>query len=788
LEETALNSFFTYEDEEGRLHNVWLLDAVSSFNQINASLRMGEPYGFSVWRLGAEDPSVWKILENLNEEKEEVVASLKKFDYGYALNYSGQGGILQVIGAPSQGLRQIEYDSQSETIVKAKMVEYPSSFDIHRWGGTEEKKVVLTFDDGPNRAYTPQVLKILEKYDIQATFFVVGVNANVNQDLVRRIMKEGHTIGNHTYTHPNITNISDSQFTLELDMTQRILEALTGRSSLLFRPPYLEDVEPNTPEQVAPLVKTNEDGYYTVGMQIDSRDWKRGGVDQIVSNVLSGVERGDGNVILMHDGGGNREQTVLALPRIIEGLEARGYEIVDLPELVGKTRDDFMPQIALQDQVFAKANLVSIFSISGFSNFMRAMFFFGIALGIARFFFIVTLSLTQWLRSRKRKKKVRSRKSFSEEVTVLVPAYNEEKVIEKTIRSILRSDYPNFEVVVVDDGSSDRTVEIVREKFAGDERVRIFPMGVNGGKSAALNFALGNIENEIVVTLDADTIFAKNTISKLVQRLVDGNVAAVAGNAKVGNRVNILTRWQALEYITSQNLDKRAFEVLNCITVVPGAVGVWRKSAIFEAGGFSHATLAEDTDLTFGILRQGHRVSYAEDAIAYTEAPQSVVNFVKQRFRWMFGTLQAVWKHKDMLFRKKYGTVGFFSIPNVIVFQIFFPLVSFLMDVMIFAALGWAIWQNHFYPSDLATLWSLSNLFHFYLFFLAIDFVTAIIPFFFEPEEDWGLLIWLPFQRFFYRQLMYFVAIRTILTAIGGTLVGWGKFERTDTVDGLQKA
>ena len=204
----------------------------------------------------------------------------------------------------------------------------------------------------------------------------------------------------------------------------------------------------------------------------------------------------------------------------------------------------------------------------------------------------------------------------------------------------------------------------------------------NRGKPAALNHGLAAATGEIVVTIDADTSVNRDAVTKLVRHFADPRVAAVAGNVKVMNRNNWLTRWQALEYITSQNLEKRAFDLLNCIPVVPGAVGAWRTDLSRSHGGFSRDTVAEDTDLTMTLRRQGWKILYDEDAIGYTEAPETVEALIKQRFRWTFGTIQAVWKHLDTLGRKKYGSLGWIAMPNIFLFQILLPLVSPVIDLL----------------------------------------------------------------------------------------------------------
>src|SRR6185295_4982753 len=300
---------------------------------------------------------------------------------------------------------------------------------------------------------------------------------------------------------------------------------------------------------------------------------------------------------------------------------------------------------------------------------------------------------------------------------------------------------PNFEIVVVDDGSSDNTFERVRESFADEPRVRLFTQP-NSGKPGALNHGVASTSAEIVIALDADTIFARDTISKLVRHFADPKVGAVAGNAKVGNRINLLTRWQALEYITSQNLDRRAFNLLNCVTVVPGAVGAWRRELVERAGGFTDVTLAEDADLTMAIRKLGYSIAYEDEAAGLTEAPDTIRGFIRQRYRWMYGTLQAAWKHSDALFRPRYGSLGFVALPNIFIFQVLFPLISPVMDLLMVAALAAAGFDRWQHPAE-ASADNLRNVLFYYALFVAVDFLASALAFAFEPLERRSLLLWL---------------------------------------------
>lgn len=781
LDSKSLNPTFDYYDDKDQLHHVWFLDATTIFNEMLVGQKLGGPKGYALWRLGSEDPGTWQVFAAKNSLDEKSAQNLEVMNYGYDVTYEGEGEIFRVTSTPQTGKRNITWDSASGFITNENIEVYPSSYVITRWGANLDKKIALTFDDGPDPNYTPQILDILKKYNVPATFFVIGTNANSHPNLLKRIVNEGSELGNHTYFHPNISLISNQQFQIEIAATERLFEGLLGRKSLLFRPPYAEDVEPENPQQVAPLVETTGLGYYTIGMHIDPQDWNKPGADVIVKNVLDGAKNKTGSIVLLHDSGGNRTQTIEALPKIIEGLQAEGYQFVTTSGLMGLSTDDVMPKISPREQFLAKVNGSAFRALSYLNSFIYSMFIVGIVLGSARFLFIVTLAVAQWIYSRKgsfRKLCL----DYNPHVDVIIPAYNEENLITKTVNAILHSTYQNFHIYVIDDGSKDNTLEVLNNEFAKNPRVTILTKP-NGGKSSALNYGIEKSVSDIIITLDADTLFHHDTIEKLVRRFVDQRVSAVAGNAKVGNRINILTRWQALEYITSQNLDRRAFELMNCISVVPGAIGAWRRSALLEAGGFSTDTLAEDADLTYAILKNGHQIAYDDEAIAFTEAPDSVKNFIKQRFRWMYGTLQTTWKHRDVFGRPRYGGLGLFAIPNVLIFQIFFPLISPLMDLMLIVSLWWAFWQKFNNQIDFSSGGTITQIIYFYIFFTVIDLLTALVPFALEHKEQLNLILWLPLQRFFYRQLMYYVAIKSVATAIKGRIVGWGKFERKATVE-----
>jgi cellulose synthase/poly-beta-1,6-N-acetylglucosamine synthase-like glycosyltransferase len=283
---------------------------------------------------------------------------------------------------------------------------------------------------------------------------------------------------------------------------------------------------------------------------------------------------------------------------------------------------------------------------------------------------------------------------------------------------------------------------------------------------------------EIVIALDADTQFEPGTIARLACWFADPRIGAVAGDARVGNRVNLVTRWQAIEYITAQNLERRALAGFDAMTVVPGAVGAWRRAALDAVGGYPEDTLAEDQDLTIAIQRAGWRVTYDPQAVAWTEAPESFRALAKQRFRWAFGTLQCLWKHRAILRTRKPSGLALIGMPQAWLFQIVFAAISPLIDLALIISMvatllrvsqhGWA--QTSGDVGSMALYW---------LAFTTVDIVCGWIGYRLDRRGTRFPALLLVAQRLVYRQIMYGVVLRAIAAAIGGWTVGWGKLERS---------
>jgi len=778
-----LNPHFSYMDGDVR-HEVWYLDAVTALNQMRAARRLGITT-FALWRLGSEDRSLWQIWDQPMDEN--AIEKLRIMPPGQDVDLEGNGEVLQIEARPADGLRELELDHDTGYVNDQRIEELPMPYRLGQYGGSDKTKIALTFDDGPDPKWTPKILDELKNENAKATFFVIGSQAQNNTGLLRRIYAEGHEIGNHTFLHPDISNVSKTYMKVELNLTERLFAGVLGIKTALFRPPYSVDQEPDTADQVRPLEITQQLGYLTIGDKIDPNDWRDNPhltAEQITEAVVA--QLGNGNVILLHDGGGDRSQTVRAIPMIVRTLRARGYKIVPVSELLGKSRDEVMPAVKGADRFWAKVDWVG-FLLAGLVNaFIVGVFFIGDILMTGRLIGVGTLAILDrfWRRMRGKAEEL---PTFAPNVAVLVPAFNEEKVIERTVQAVLNSDYPNLHVIVIDDGSTDRTYEVAKETFArqiAEGRVTVLTQP-NGGKARALNFGLEHVTEEIFVGIDADTIIAHDAISYLVPNFTDPRLGALAGNAKVGNRINLWTRWQALEYITSQNFERRALNIFSAVSVVPGAIGAWRTEAVRAQGGYHADTVAEDADLTMALLQAGYKVEYEDRAIAYTEAPHNPSGLMRQRFRWSFGILQAVYKHRKATVRE--GALGWIAIPNIVIFQMLLPLVSPFIDIMFaFSALKYWIYDKHFHP-DTADPASFQKLVLYFALFMLIDFIASTIAFSLErrrpgSKRDWWLLghVWL--QRFAYRQLFSVVLVKTLKRAIEGESFAWDKLERKATV------
>ncbi|MFH1822607.1 MAG: glycosyltransferase [Patescibacteria group bacterium] len=629
----------------------------------------------------------------------------------------------------------------------------------------DNKKLALTFDDGPSPVNTLKIIKILKEHDVPATFFFIGENIFKNPQIVQSAYDAGIELGNHSFTHSWQVHKSQQRLTWELNATDKLIKNITGRSAILYRPPYLLDVGsdpiflPYYPE-ITELWALNN-GFITVGADIDPGDWKAKSPDEIKNNLKNTID--NGHIILLHDGGPEMDATVKALPDIITEYKAKGYEFVTLASLLGLTQEEVMP-IPLHTK--SLKNKLDNFYLS-FIFFIAPKFFtimwVLVAVIVFKLSILLGLLISIWIKNKPKSDKKNEAKTNLPNVSVIIPAYNEEKGIGAAIKSVLNNTHQPKEIIVIDDGSTDQTCEIVKnlQRLHGS-LIKLIQVE-NGGKSVALNIALGYATNEIVICMDGDTIFGSQTIANLIKHFNDDEVGAVAGKVRIVRPRNLLAAFQGLEYITGQNIEKKTFNLINAVGIIPGPVGAWRKSLVLNCGGYSNHTLVEDQDLTLAILKTGKKIIYEPKAIGYTEAPATINDFIKQRFRWIFGTIQCFWKYRSSLFSKKQKNLGWIILPNIFLYNICLPLFSPLIDIIALVSIFTGSWLKIIIAYNLFTFF---------------DVLYAGIASW-QEKQDRHLLLIIPFQRLFYRQLIFFVVLRGIIKAIEGTSVFWNKIERS---------
>ena len=633
-------------------------------------------------------------------------------------------------------------------------------YEIERFASLNNKEIILTFDDGPQPVYTEKILDILKKENVKAIFFVVGENVLKYPDIVRRIIKEGHQIGVHTFTHTKEDeglNQNKLQTMLEIDAAQKIIEAETGYKTRLFRIPYWGVENTISLNSLILSVNALSRGYTIVSSTIDSNDWRYSDPDLVIKSAFNPLE---GQVILMHDGGGDRTSTIKALPYIISLYKDNFYNfrLID-GELAGNLQELLKP-ISLKEKIISKAAKVSLLIFAYINKFLRIFFIFGIGIFAVNGVIYLSLILSKTFK----RNKLSKLKPF---VSVIIPAYNEEYSIAKTVNSVINSKYPRFEAIVIDNNSKDATGRIIlnMRRRLKIKNLRLFKEKIQG-KYAALNKGIKVAKGRIVLIIDADTQVLPNTIQKMVAAFSDKKIGAVGGNIKVGNIKNLISAFQAIEYIVGLNLDRRAYSNLGAIPVVPGALGAWRKTAATKAGGFLNDTLTEDAEMTVRIQKLGYKTVFAPDAVAYTEAPDNIRNFVRQRFRWTFGTLQVLYKHRESYFKKDKGMLFLLILPFLIFLQLPFMLLAPFVDIIAIATL--------FINYNLVVT--------FFLYFLAIHMLFNIIAFILAKEKRIWLLLIIPLSRFYYQPVWYFILYKSIVAILKGEIYPWNKLNHVGSV------
>lgn len=756
------NSYVELVDKDGLQHRVWMADVASALNQTRMLQEAGIA-NVALWGLGYEDPGVWSLLEQLKYSETFDPTSVSKVILDGFVSYSGKGPFVAPLALPTVGERALQIDPTSRRVESLEYSRVPRPSSVHLYGDGFPGQVVLTFDDGPHPDYTTPILSILQEMDVPGSFFVLGHNALKSPEIVNQILEGGHELGSHTYWHPKMSSVSEARARAEVNSVQNLIAGITGRQMKLYREPYMRSGGPISAQEVSSLLPLERAGYLIAGMDIVPRDWTDQTPQELAREIISQVEAKGGGVVLLHDGGGDQSATVAALPIVIDTLREKGFRFISLAKYLGTSTDALMPAA---DPYASAFHGISYNVVGGSWKFLEIVFWVVFAIGLARAMLTLILSL------RRRPHAVSAQRSC-QTATVVVPAYNEEAVLEQCLLHVLESDYPHFDVVVVDDGSTDGTLEIARQ-FEKSPRVTVITQR-NGGKSSALNAALDATDSEVLICIDADSQIHRKAISRLMAHFEDPEIGAVAGRIVVGNRKNLLTGLQALEYITAQSIDRRAKELFNAISVVPGALGAWRTNSVLEAGIFSSETLTEDADMTMAVIRSGYRVIYEENAVATTEAPASLSGLTRQRLRWNLGMMQASWKHLGSYAEGR--ALGFIALTDLLVFGYLMPLLAPLADILLVILVAGSLAElggneNGSSPPIPA------HLLFAYLLLPALDLFLAFVAFWFDPREDRRLLLLLPFQRLLYRPLLYISVYKSIWRALTGSLAKWGTIGR----------
>jgi cellulose synthase/poly-beta-1,6-N-acetylglucosamine synthase-like glycosyltransferase/peptidoglycan/xylan/chitin deacetylase (PgdA/CDA1 family) len=757
--------------DDGRVAMVsWMTDAATLADGLATLAARGLQH-VALGNLGGEDPRVWRVLDAPRDDREAVRAALATLPAPSEPDVIGDGVAMRVDLSQHEGTATVDFgaggriESESYDVV-------PAAPTVTRRGKVPSHTVVLTFDDGPHEEYTGQILDALAEEQVKAAFFVVGSRAEREPEMLKRIVAEGHEVGNHSFSHPDLGKISDQHADLEINSTNRLLEALTGRGTVLFRPPFRSDDRPTVKEDLLAIQNGQRNGMITVTSTVDPHDWARPEPEIIVDYLVRRLEKFDGGVVLMHDGGGDRKNTVAALRPLIRTLKSRGFQFQQLHQIFAAGEqaniDVVNPRVhvAPTEQVGHAVWASGTWLLRG----MTVLALAALALGLFRFAALAVGALLEVAREWRERQRIRrtSRLPLHGAVSVIIPAYNEAKVIERTILSVLASRGMDVEVLVMDDGSSDDTADVVSRAFYFEPRVKLHKLK-NGGKARALNEGFKLASHEVVIALDADTIFLPDTIVELARKFDDPKVAAVAGRAAVGNTQHFVARWQALEYVIGQAIERRAWHLLGVVSVVPGAVGAWHRDAVLAVGGFGTDTLAEDCDLTITLQVHGWKVSYAPDAVALTEAPETVQALLKQRFRWCFGVLQTVWKHKRAMIMppKNNPAIGILLMPCVLACHIITPLLAPLADLAALIAI--VLGHGKAVMPYLVALVIAEVL----LTTLAMKIDRAR----FSLMWDWLI------NRSVYRWFLFIALTRAVFAALRGGSVGWGKLVRTGSVE-----
>lgn len=751
------NTSIDFLDAERRRNQIWLLDAVTLEDQLR---ELPALQNIAVWPIGYEDPAVWKVL---SRSPEAIVAPI---DLANQVAQLGFGPFVTDIVPGQTGHRTVNRDATG-AVVAVSYPQLPLPAQLHRQGAVTKGTLAMTFSGLPNPDALAPLLTGLAARGVHATFFLTFADLLDRPDAVAAIARAGNGFGASMRPASEDWPGAEPFRALVLNAQSLLLSESAGLGTAFVRDPAGRLTDPATTQDLARLTRLKGQAYLPVasGLAVPGAD---SDLAQRLDLVRQGAIAGDNPILdIGLSGAGGQGAEVWALD-LIDALVQEGFSFVPLSALA----DSAKPLDALPAALPTSARDSTSFAVMRFfQDNLAIMFIAMLSLDASRSFIYMALAFF-------RRKKADFDPTWTPEVTVLVPAYNEETVIDRCLESLIASDYPHMRIVVIDDGSSDHTAKVVARHWGDDPRITLLHEE-NHGKWHAENFALGRIDTPIFIGVDADTVVRPDAISWLVQQFRDPTVGAVAGFVEVGNRTSFLTRCQALEYIVSQAIGRRAFEVFNGILVVPGALGGWRTEAVRKAGLYSSSTITEDADLTVAVHRAGYKVRFEDRARAFTEVPVTVGALIRQRIRWALGMLQTSWKHRHTI--REGRSVGFISIIDAIWISFLSSLTAPFVDLLLIALVikaSFILATVGLAAIDLMTVVAVIG----YFGLVIVDIILASAAFLIERRRDAWLVALVPLLRFGYRQIMVYAALNALWRALTGRLYGWNKLARLGTV------
>lgn len=765
--------------EDSYVYNI--NDAITDFNFIK-TVQLNKKdikLSYSISDPGFEEYTLWKFLSSSLDDKIVPQILSKETASGLVINEEGNGQVYGLKQKALPGERKLEFDN-SGLIISSELTKLDTANQVDR-KGENNKKVALTFDDGPNPVYTPKVMDILESYGVRGTFFATGQNVLAYPETARAIVNRGHKLENHTFNHPVFSKLTESAKRSQIEQTNNIIQEITGTKPQYFRMPYSDRNEASSTNDVAYLSMLHDLGLQASEYEIDSKDWQLSSSDQIVEKVKQQFEASNGHFseVLLHDTHDNEELTLEALPSIIEYIKSQGLEIVTVDQLVGQPSvlakaESSKPYQALKIQ----RNVLGI--VTTFSIIFIVLSLIRYAwMIVGSLFYKIKRGLLRFLCSN-----IYIRKKLLPKIVIIIACYNEAKVIGKTIEAMQNNTYQNFKLILVNDGSTDETAKIIKGYAKEDGRIKLISIP-NGGKANALEKGLLKTKNDWLVFCDADTIFSKNALYEFaLSATIDKRLSAIAGKILVGNDKNILTRAQLIEYEIAYKFVKSAQDVTNMITVVPGAAGLWRRNSLTKAGGFLSDTLAEDADTTMRVISQGGRVGYRSNIIAHTEAPEKIGMLFKQRTRWQLGNMQSIYKHRKGIFSFKYGTLGVVGLPMFfidLIAAITYPFILAFTIVMLFGQGSVSLSRIKMiiaHPSTDVAVYLGILLICIEILFVVYVVLSVKKPIFSKIK----LLLIVPYYVTIYKFYLSLFTLVAFLRALKGKMYGWGFQRRTSSV------